>query len=141
MSGGLGLIASRLNIEGPIVKNKGSFMISARRTYADLFLKLSSDSSTKQSVLYFYDVNAKANYQFGDKDKVFFSAYLGQDKLNFADQFGIKWGNTTATLRWNHLFSSKLFSNTSLIYSKYDYYISINQTVNVVSVISSIKRL
>lgn len=130
VSGGVGLIASRLNVEGPIVKNKGSFIISARRTYADAFLKLSKDSMAKQSTLYFYDINAKANYQFGNKNKVFLSAYLGNDNLGFGDQFGIKWGNTTATLRWNHIFTNKLFSNTSFIYSNYNYDIKFNQTSN-----------
>ncbi|MEO8961180.1 MAG: TonB-dependent receptor [Ginsengibacter sp.] len=141
VSGGVGLIASRLNVEGPIVKNKGSFMISARRTYADLFLKLSKDSSINRSILYFYDINAKANYQLGERNKVYFSAYFGSDKLGFSNQFGIKWGNTTTTLRWNHIFSSKLFSNTSLIYSDYNYNISINQTTNKLSIVSKIKDL
>jgi hypothetical protein len=139
VSGGIGLIASRLNIEGPIVKNKGSFMISARRTYADMFLKLSKDSTKNKSILYFYDVNAKANYQFGDKNRVFLSAYLGEDKLGFSNQFGIKWGNTTTTIRWNHIFNSKLFSNTSVIYSNYDYNININQTTNNITILSRIK--
>jgi hypothetical protein len=83
VSGGVGLIASRINVEGPIVKNKSSFMISARRTYADLFLKLSKDSTINQSILYFYDINAKANYQLNERNKVFLSAYLGSDKLGF----------------------------------------------------------
>jgi hypothetical protein len=141
VSGGIGLISSRLNIEGPIVKDKGSFMISARRTYADLFLKLSKDSDVNKSILYFYDINAKANYQFGEKNKVFLSGYFGKDDLGYSNQFGIRWGNTTATLRWNHIFSSKLFSNTSFIYSNYDYNISINQTTNNLSVLSKIKDL
>jgi TonB dependent receptor/CarboxypepD_reg-like domain/TonB-dependent Receptor Plug Domain len=141
VSGGIGLIASRLNIEGPIVKDKGSFMISARRTYADLFLKLSRDSSINKSILYFYDINAKANYELGEKNKLFLSAYLGQDDLGYSNQFGIKWGNATATLRWNHIFSSKLFSNTSLIYSNYNYKIIINQTTNNLAILSSIRDL
>lgn len=138
-SGGIGLIASRLNVEGPIVKDKGSFMISARRTYADLFLKLSKDSTTNKSHLYFYDLNAKANYQLGEKDKLFLSAYLGQDNLGYSDLFGIQWGNTTATLRWNHLFNSKLFSNTSLIYSNYNYNIAVNQSANNINIFSRIR--
>jgi len=141
VSGGIGLISSRLNIEGPIVKDKGSFMISGRRTYADLFLKLSKDSDVNQSVLYFYDLNAKANYQFGQKNKVFLSGYFGKDVLAFSDQFGIRWGNSTATLRWNHIFNNKLFSNTSFIYSDYNYNISIKQTTNELSVLSKIKDL
>ncbi len=126
VSGGIGLIASRLAVEGPIVKNKGSFMISARRTYADQFLKLSKDSTLNRNTLYFYDVNMKANYQLGSKDKVFLSFYLGKDVLMFNNAFGIDWGNTTATVRWNHLISEKMFSNTSFIYSKYGYNTRIN---------------
>jgi hypothetical protein len=141
VSGGVGLIASRINVEGPIVKNKGSFMISARRTYADLFLKLSKDSTVNRSILYFYDINAKANYQLNERNKVFLSAYLGSDKLGFSNQFGIKWGNTTTTLRWNHIFTSKLFSNTSVIFSDYNYNISINATTNNLSIVSKIKDL
>jgi hypothetical protein len=141
VSGGIGLISSRLNVEGPIIKDKGSFMISARRTYADLFLKLSKDSDVNKSILYFYDINAKANYQFGEKNKLYLSGYFGKDDLGYSNQFGIRWGNTTATLRWNHIFSSKLFSNTSFIYSNYDYNISINQTTNSLSVLSKIKDL
>ena len=139
LSGGIGLIASRLNFEGPIVKNKGSFIISARRTYADAFLKLSKDSNTNQSQLYFYDINAKANYQINENNRIFISSYLGQDKLGFAKQFGIKWGNTTATFRWNHIFSNRLFSNTSLIYSNYNYNITINQSADNVEDVSKIK--
>lgn len=139
VSGGIGVIASRINVEGPIVKNKGSFMISARRTYADLFLKLSKDSDVNKSILYFYDINAKANYQLDNKNKLFLSGYFGQDDLGYSNQFGIKWGNTTATLRWNHIFNSKLFSNTSFIYSNYNYNISINQTTNNLEIISKIK--
>jgi len=139
VSGGIGIISSRLNVEGPIVKNKGSFIISARRTYADLFLKLSKDSSVNKSILYFYDLNAKANYQFGEKNRLFLSGYFGQDDLGYGSQFGINWGNATATLRWNHIFNNKLFSNTSFIYSHYDYKININQTTNNLIILSKIK--
>jgi len=121
VQGGIGLIASRLKIEGPIVKNKGSFMISARRTYIDAFLKASSDTTVKGSSLYFYDLNAKANYHFDDKNVLYLSGYFGKDVLGLKNTFGTNWGNSTATLRFNHLFSSKLFSNTSLIYSNYNY--------------------
>lgn len=128
VNGGIGIIASRLTVEGPIVKNKGSFLISARRTYVDLFLKASSDTTVKKSALYFYDVNLKANYQFGERDRVYLSGYLGQDKLGLGGLFGIDWGNKTGTLRWNHQFSPKLFSNTSVIYSDYKYNIDLNNT-------------
>ena len=120
-SGGIGLIASRLTLEGPIVKDKGSFMVSGRRTYADLFLGLSSDESLSNTQLYFYDLNMKANYQLSEKDRLFLSGYFGRDRFGFSDEFGFDWGNATSTLRWNHLFSNKLFSNTSVIYSQYDY--------------------
>jgi hypothetical protein len=123
--GGIGLISSKLTIEGPIVKDKGSFMISGRRTYLDLFLKLSSDETTKNSSLYFYDLNLKANYRLGKNDRVFMSGYFGKDVLAIKDRFGFNWGNSTATLRWNHLFNDKLFSNTSFIYSNYNYNILI----------------
>lgn len=128
VNGGIGIIASRLTVEGPIVKNKGSFLISARRTYVDLFLKASSDTTVKKSALYFYDVNLKANYQFGERDRVYLSGYLGQDKLGLGGLFGINWGNKTGTFRWNHQFSPKLFANTSVIYSDYKYNIDLNNT-------------
>lgn len=125
-SGGIGLISSRLNVEGPIVKDKGSFLISGRRTYADAFLALSNDKSINGSKLYFYDLNAKFTYKLSEKDRVYLSGYYGRDALGFQDAFGIDWGNTTATLRWNHIFSPKLFSNTSVIYNDYKYNIHIN---------------
>jgi len=125
ISGGLGLISSRLTVEGPIVKDKGSFIVSGRRTYADLFLKLTK-KEYKDNKLYFYDFNAKANYQIGKKDRVFLSGYFGRDKLG-TSVFGFSWGNATGTLRWNHIFNDKLFSNTSAIYSTYDYEIKIGQ--------------
>jgi hypothetical protein len=124
-SGGIGLIASRLNVTGPIVKDKGSFMISARRTYADMFLKLIKDTGQGKRTLYFYDFNMKANYKVGKKDKVFLSGYFGRDVLGLGETFSTDWGNKTATLRWNHIFGGGLFSNTSLIYSNYSYQIKV----------------
>jgi hypothetical protein len=126
VNGGIGLISSRLSIEGPIVKDKGSFIISARRTYADLFLKLSKDTNINSARLYFYDMNVKGSYRLNDKNRVFLSGYFGKDVLGLGDIFGINWGNATGTIRWNHLFSDKLFSNTSLIFSNYDYKINVN---------------
>ncbi|MES2447360.1 MAG: carboxypeptidase-like regulatory domain-containing protein [Bacteroidota bacterium] len=119
--GGIGLISSRLKVEGPFVKDKSSFMISGRRTYADAFLAFAPDTSLRENTLYFYDLNAKANYQLDDKNTVYLSGYFGRDKLGLSNTFGFNWGNATGTLRWNHLFSNRLFSNTSLIVSKYDY--------------------
>lgn len=124
VSGGIGLISSKLNVEGPIVKDKASFLVSGRRTYADVFLKLSD--KFKDNRLYFYDLNAKVNYRIGQKDRIFLSGYFGRDKLGLGDIFGINWGNITSTLRWNHIMNAKWFSNTSLIYSKYDYKIAIS---------------
>ncbi|AOM78983.1 TonB-dependent receptor [Pedobacter steynii] len=137
--GGIGLISSRLKVEGPIVKDKGSFMVSARRTYLDAFFKLSSDSSINKNTLYFYDVNAKANYQLDEKNTLYLSGYFGRDKLGLAETFGFNWGNATVTLRWNHLYSNKLFSNTSLIYSNYNYVIQNFMEDNNFEVNSSIK--
>ena len=119
--GGIGLIASGLKLEAPIKEGKGSFMLSGRRTYADLFLKLSSDTTLKNSQLYFYDFNAKANYRINDKNIIYLSGYFGQDVLGLNETFSLDWGNTTATMRWNHILNSKMFSNTTLIYSDYNY--------------------
>ncbi len=126
IGGGIGLISSKLNVQGPIVKDKGAFLVSGRRTYADLFLKLSSDNDISNNKLYFYDLNVKANYRINDNNRVFLSGYFGRDVLKAQDLFGLDWGNKTGTLRWNHIWNNKLFSNTSLIYSKYDYEVRIN---------------
>ena len=138
-NGGIGLIASRLNVEGPIVKDKGSFIVSGRRTYADLFLKLSRDSSIKSNSLYFYDLNVKANYKLNDNNRVYLSGYFGRDNLGFGGTFGIDYGNSTATARWNHVFNSRLFSNTSFIYSNYNYNIKINSGTNNILIKSKIE--
>jgi len=124
--GGIGLIASRLKVSAPLSDGRGSFMISGRRTYADLFLKLSSDQDVKQSKLYFYDLNAKLNYRIDDRNKIFVSGYFGKDDLGFSDKFGFNWGNSTATIRWNHIFNDRLFGNTSLIYSDFNYNVGVN---------------
>ncbi|HEX3934907.1 MAG TPA: TonB-dependent receptor [Puia sp.] len=139
VGGGIGLISTRLNAEGPIVPDKGSFSISGRRTYADLFLKLSPDSSVNDNSLYFYDLNVKANYKFDEKNHVYLSGYFGRDNLSFGNTFGIDYGNATGTARWNHVFSSRLFSNTSLIYSKYSYKIKINSENNDIGFTSNIR--
>lgn len=139
VSGGIGIIAARLNVEGPIQKEKSSFLISARRTYADMFLKLSSDTSINNTQLYFYDVNAKANYILGDKDRLYISGYFGKDVLASDNLSGINWGNATSTLRWNHVFSNKLFSNTSIIFSNYNYKIQANTDENSLTLFSQIR--
>ena len=140
-SGGIGLIDSRLTIEGPIQKDDGSFIVSARRTYADLFLKLSKDTNTNRNSLYFYDLNAKANYKLGEKDHLYLSGYFGQDHLGISNSFDLTYGNSTGTLRWNHILNSKLFSNTSLMYSKYNYTIGINSGNNDIGINSYIEDL
>lgn len=122
VSGGIGLISSRLNIEGPIEKDRGSFLITGRRTYADLVYNAIQGTENQ---LYFVDLNAKGNYIIGDNDRVFISGYYGRDFVSFSDRFGIDWGNATGTLRWNHIWSNNLFSNTSLIYSDYDYQVQV----------------
>ena len=121
IEGGLGVIASRINISAPIVNDKGSFIISARRTYADAYLSFLKDTGQGRTTLYFYDLNLKANYKMTNKDRVFLSGYFGRDDLGLGNQFSTDWGNKTATLRWNHVFGNSLFSNTSLIYSNFDY--------------------
>jgi outer membrane receptor for ferrienterochelin and colicin len=139
--GGIGLISSRLKVEGPLIKDKSSFMISGRRTYADAFLALSKDSSINKNTLYFYDLNAKVNYQIDDKNTLYLSGYFGRDELGLSETFGFDWGNATSTLRWNHLYSNRLFSNTSLIYSNYNYVIQNFLEENNFKVNSSIRDL
>ena len=120
VTGGVGTISSRLTLEGPILKDKTSFIVSGRRTYADLFLKLSSEENLRNSVLNFYDINAKVNHTFNEKNRLFVSFYNGRDK--FANEFSeLGFGNTTATIRWNHLFSERLFFNLTAVNSLYNY--------------------
>ena len=155
--GSVGLISSKLTLEGPIVKDKTSFLISARRTYIDLlarpFISLAqknnntdpNSSSTNSGGYYFYDVNAKINHKFSDKDRLYFSHYMGRDRayLNTTDNWNtdstsnsssaqseLWWGNIISSLRWNHMISNKMFMNTTLRYSKYDFLVgsSINES-------------
>ncbi len=127
VEGGIGLIASRLTIEGPIVKNKASFIISTRRTYAlDLAQPAINNTRFAGTNYYFYDLNAKINYTISDKDRLYLSGYFGRDvfKLNSRDQgfkFDLPYGNATATLRWNHVFNKKLFMNLAAIYNDYNF--------------------
>ena len=137
----LGLVSSKFTLEGPIIKDKTSFIISGRRTYIDLIAApfinaTSSPGSETDLILYFYDLNAKINHKISKKNRLFLSAYTGRDKLgvnfteDYSDQFsveqtnlnfGLGYGNITSTLRWNHLFNDKLFSNTTLSYSRYSF--------------------
>jgi len=119
-TGGIGMISSRLTLEGPIQKDKTSYLIAGRRFYADLFLPLSSNEDIRNNKVHFYDLNMKVNHIFNDKNRFFLSAYTGRDV--FTNDFaGMNYGNKTITSRWNHLFSQKVFSNFSFIYSVYDY--------------------
>ncbi len=121
VSGGIGNISSRLTVEGPIIKDKWSFIVSGRRTYADYLGRLAGVEALKENKLYFYDLNLKTNLQINDKNRVYLSAYTGDDYFKVGESIYMRWGNLTSTARWNHLFSDKLFSNTSLILSRYDY--------------------
>ena len=123
VKGGLGIISSRLTVEGPIVRDKGSFIASGRRTYADVFLPLAPQEEIQNNRLYFYDLNFKANYDLGEKDRIYLSGYFGRDVSAFSDFFRFSWGNATGTARWNHIFGDKLFMNTSLIVSDFEYVI------------------
>lgn len=119
-TGGIGLISSRLTLEGPIGKGGSTFLLSGRRTYADLFLLFAKNETLRSSQLFFYDLNLKTHIELGEKDRLYFSGYLGRDALK-TGSFGFNWGNKTATARWVHVFSPKLFSHTSLILNDYNY--------------------
>lgn len=119
VSGGIGLISSRLCVETPIIKDKASIILAGRRSYADLFFPLFEN--TKDSKIYFYDFNGKFNYKINDKNRIYVSTYLGDDISQFSEFLKMSYGNQTFSLRYNHLFSDKLFSNFTLLYSKFDY--------------------
>jgi hypothetical protein len=149
VEGGLGLISSRLAVQGPIVKDKGSFIITGRRTYIDAVssLFIGKRSQLAGGIPYrFYDVNAKLNYKFSDKDRVYLSGYFGKDLFDFTSaertfSAKIPWGNTTGTLRWNHLFNDKLFVNTTLVYNDYNFSFSAKQNDFDIKLSSGIRDL
>src|SRR5687768_10985312 len=125
ITGGIGSMASRVAVEGPIVKNKSSFIVSARRSYVDVFLK----AANEDNLVHFYDVNAKVNWKANNNNRFFAAFYTGRDVFNFDDNFGFEWGNMTGTFRWNHLFNERLFSNTSIIVSNFDYELELKDAV------------
>ncbi len=143
-TGTIGLLASKLTLEGPIVKDKTSFIVSGRRTYYDLLAKPFIKAQANQTEgsdfgggYHFYDLNAKVNHKFSDKDRLFLSVYAGQDKFGFDVEedymdssskydFGLDWGNITSALRWNHVWNNKLFSNVTGTYSRYQFDTGIN---------------
>ena len=128
VTGGIGNIFSRVAVEGPLQKDKSSFIVAARRSYIDVVAKPFLSKEDRDNTMYFYDLTAKANYEINDKNTLYLSGYLGRDVFGIGDEASFKWGNTTGTLRWNHLFTPKLFLNTSLYYSKYDYSLGFNST-------------
>lgn len=131
VNGGIGTIFSRLSIEGPIKKDKASFIVAGRRSYLDALIKpfLKESSPLKGVVFNFYDLTAKLNYRINDKNTVFASGYFGRDQFG-ASVFKFNWGNSTATVRWNHIFNNKLFMNLSTFYSNYDYYLEFKMPAN-----------
>lgn len=131
-SGGIGTVASRITLEIPILKNKGSVLISGRRSYIDIYLPLSKDEDVKNNNIYFYDSYLKANYQINKNNKIFISSYFGRDLFKYRNEYYVNWGNITGTVRWNHLFSPRVFSNLSIVYSRYDY--RLGQTADLTGV-------
>jgi len=127
LTGGIGLLSSRLTVEGPIVNEKTSFLISGRRTYYDLFFPLSTDTGVKKSILYFYDFNMKINHQFDENNRLYISGYLGRDNFGQKGTSSIGFGNKTLTARWNHQFSGRLFSNLTALIANYNYALSMKQ--------------
>ena len=146
MEGGIGLIASRFSVQGPLKKDKASFIVSARRTYVDAIAKpfIKKSSQFYGSGYYFYDLNAKLNYKFSEKDRVYLSGYFGRDVFDFVNgrqslDVNIPWGNATGTLRWNHVFNNKLFANTTAVYNDYNFSFSAAQDNFAVKLASGIR--
>lgn len=119
INGGIGTISSRATIEGPFANGKGSVLLSGRRTYADVFLLFSKQEAFRKTKLHFYDLNLKANYSINDNNRIFLSGYMGEDFFNFKEMFGSDWGNKTATLRWSHIVTPRLFFNSTAVYSNF----------------------
>lgn len=138
-SGGIGLISSKLTLEGPISKGKSSFLISGRRTYVDALLKLSPDSTINRNILYFYDVNGRADFQLGENDKLTVTGYLGADKLGLAETFGLTWGNAIASAQWKHIYSTKLTSATIASFTRYQNKIEVNTGIDNVRIFSQLR--
>lgn len=148
VDGGLGLIASRLSIQGPLKKDKASFIVSARRTYVDAIVKPFIKKGTQfyGSGYYFYDLNAKLNYKFNEKDRIYLSGYFGRDVFAFVNgrqslKVNIPWGNATGTFRWNHVFNNKLFANTTAVYNDYNFSFKGTQNNFQIKLVSGIRDL
>lgn len=148
VKGGIGVIASRLTIEGPLKKDKGSFIVSGRRTYIDLLMKAAIPDSSpfSGSGYYFYDINLKLNYKLGEKDRIFLSGYYGKDEFSFGnkeDDFKVTmpWGNGVAALRWNHLFTNKLFMNLTTTFSDYQFSFGSEQDQFRIALVSGVRDM
>lgn len=148
LDGGIGLIASRFSIQGPIKKDKASFILSARRTYVDALAKpaIKKSSSFYGSGYYFYDVNAKINYRFSEKDRLYLSGYFGRDVFDFVNSkrsfsTNVPWGNATGTLRWNHVFNRRLFANTTAVYNDYNFNFNATQESFEIGLSSGIRDI
>jgi len=146
IDGGIGVIASRLSVQGPIKKEKASFIVSARRTYVDVLAKpfIKKTSDFYGSGYFFYDLNAKVNYKFSEKDRLYLSGYFGRDVFDFNNvkrsfRSNIPWGNSTATLRWNHVFNKRLFANATTVYNNYKFKFEAAQDNFELSLASGIK--
>lgn len=146
MDGGIGLIATRFSLQGPLKKDKASFIVSARRTYVDALAKpfIKKTSDFYGSGYYFYDLNAKVNYKFSEKDRIYLSGYFGRDVFDFNNEkrsfkSNIPWGNATATLRWNHVFNKRLFANTTAVYNNYKFKFAATQNNFELSMASGIR--
>lgn len=140
-SGGIGLISSRLTLEGPIVKDRGSFIVSGRRTYVDMLLKLANNPDISNNTLNFYDINAKVNFKINDNNRIFISAYQGRDAFAVPNHFGMSWGNRTATCRLKHFWHDKLYSNTFVAYSDFDYDVALAFEPSTFNLLSGIKSV
>ena len=130
INGGIGAIFSRLSVEAPIIKDKASFIIAGRRSYADVLAQPFLSEEAEGSALNFHDLTLKTNWTLGEKDRLFLSGYTGRDNFRFGDDAGFNWGNATATLRWNHIYNDGLFGNVTAYYSDYDYQLSFGAESN-----------
>jgi hypothetical protein len=146
--GGIGLISSRISLQGPIKKDRASFIVSARRTYVDVLAKpfIPKSSQFFGSGYFFYDLNTKVNYRISENDRLYLSGYFGKDVFDFRNSrrsfsANIPWGNGTATLRWNHVFNQKLFANTTLVYNSYHFAFNASQENFNIRLSSGIKDL
>jgi hypothetical protein len=137
VSGGISTMAARVAVEGPIRKERSSFIVSARRSYVDPMIKATGEDFN----VYFYDVNAKINWRYNNSNRFFLAFYTGRDAFKLGGSFGFGWGNMTGTFRWNHLFNERLFSNTSIIVSNFDYKLELEDAVQGFKWTSNLQEL